>query len=84
MDNALAIIGRPFVALALFLIAAWIGNAILKRMKPGRLRTFLSRPMVVIPRTEAERRDWWPVILPIAAFLVLAIVVWFADPIGHH
>ena len=77
----LAILVRPFIAFALFFVAAVIGRAILRRIPPGRLRTWLGRPMPVFPRTDAERRDWWPVILLLGVPIIFLVVIWFMDPL---
>ena len=80
----LAILGRPFMAFALFLTAAILARLILRSIPAGPVRTFLSRRMHVIPQTETERRDWLPVWLLLGFAVVFFICIWFADPLPHH
>ena len=80
----LAILGRPFMAFALFLTAAILARLILRSLPAGPLRTFLSFRMHVIPQNEAERRDWLPVVLLLGFGIIFLICIWFADPLPHH
>ncbi len=58
----LGILLRPLVALALFLAAALLARLVLRLIPAGRFKAYISKPMPVIPRTEAERKDWRPVL----------------------
>ncbi len=64
MDSTtwLGIALRPLVALALFLAAALLGRLVLRLIPAGRFKTYISKPMPVVPRTEAERKNWMPVV----------------------
>jgi hypothetical protein len=75
MDTALSLILRPLIALGFFLLVALIAWPIKRRvarMRSPRLRSFLLQPVNVVPRTEEERRSWWPVFWWVA----LALVIW--------
>jgi hypothetical protein len=80
----LSIMVRPFVLVVLFFGAAFIAHHVLKFVKPGRLRNVLTRRMVIIPVTEADRKDWLPVILLFGFTAVLWAFIWFSDPLAHH
>lgn len=77
----LSIVLRPFIAFALFFAAAVIGRWILNRYPQAR--AILGRPLNVIPRNEAERRDWWPIALLGLASLLIFATLWFTDPLHH-
>jgi len=83
----LSIALRPLVALILFGTAAYLGYLI-KRAGARRgwnsaLWQYLSKPMHVVPQSEAERRDWWPVFWLLVPVAILFVVVWFTDPVPH-
>jgi hypothetical protein len=78
--TALAIIGRPFVAVALFFTAAVIAHCVLKLVPHGTLRRILTRRLTIVPKSEAERKDWWPVILPLGFFALLMLALLYTDP----
>jgi hypothetical protein len=80
----LSIMVRPFVLVVLFFGAAFIAHHVLKFVKPGRLRNVLTRRMVIIPVTEADRKDWLPVILIWGFISIFYTAIWFSDPVGHH
>ena len=80
----LAILGRPLMAFALFLAAALLARVILRSLPAGPVRSFLAMRMHVIPQTDAERRDWLPVLLLLGFSAVLFVCIWFADPLPHH
>lgn len=79
--NHLSIILRPLVAFALFFCAAVIAHWVGGLIPSSRARTFLTRRMRIIPRSEAERRDWSPVLWLVAASLLLLVVVGYFDPL---
>lgn len=71
------IILRPLTFLALFGLAVLISWALHKVIPAGRVKDALYKPMHVIPRNEAERRDWKPVWLFFgASLLVFAWIFW--------
>lgn len=80
----LSIIVRPLFLLALFFVASFLAHHILRMIKPGRLKRILTRRMVIIPVTEADRKDWLPVILIWGFTAILFVSIWFADPLPHH
>lgn len=77
MSDALSIVLRPLIAFALFAIAAVVAWGIMRLIPPGRAKLLLGRCYRIIPRSEAERRDWMPVILLWgASILIFAWIVW--------
>lgn len=68
----LSILVRPLTAFALFFLAALIAWPIKRWLSGKRWARALLEPMPVIPCTEAERKDWRPVL-----YIVLANVFIF-------
>ena len=64
---------RPLATLVFFFIVWLIGRGVTALIPEGRVKEFLTRPHNVIPQTKADRKDWWPVILPWGLF---ALMVW--------
>jgi len=69
---ALSLVARPLLFVLLFGTAAWIGRAILRRVPEGTVKRILARPVPIRPRTEAERRSWFPLL----TWLGMTAVVW--------
>jgi hypothetical protein len=63
---------RPLIFVLLFGTAAWIGRAILRHVPEGPVKRVLARPVPIRPRTEAERRSWFPLLV----WLGMTVVVW--------
>lgn len=86
---ALSIACRSLTVIALFGTAAYVGYLIeragRRRGWNGKLWRYLTRRHAVRPPySEADRRDWGAVVWPFVAFLLIAVVLWFTDPVGHH
>ena len=79
----MGILIRPLVAFALFFIAAVIGRWILRQIPEGRIKQMLGRRFAVYPQNEAERRDWWPVVILFVVSAVLLGAILYADPLRH-
>ena len=71
-DTALSFILRPLIVLAFFLVVALIGAAIRRAIPEGRAKDFLTRPVNMFPKSEAERRSWFPFVV----WVLLALVIW--------
>jgi len=84
MERALSLILRPIIVFAFFLLVALIALPIKRRvarMRSERWRSFLLQPVNMIPRTEEERRNWWPVfwwLFLAAAAWGIPAAMWFA------
>lgn len=79
----LAIAFRSLVAFALLFAAALIGRSILRRMPNGPAKRFLGQSWPVVPRTLAERKNWWPVFWIWLFVGILFIAIWRSDPLHH-
>jgi RsiW-degrading membrane proteinase PrsW (M82 family) len=75
----LSILIRPLVVFVLFLVAAVIGRWVLRQIPEGRLKRVLIHRFPVIPQNEAERQDWWPVIVLFALGIVFWGIILYAD-----
>jgi len=76
--DALGIVVRPLAALALFGGAAFLAWWLKRFIPEGRIKRVLFERHPIVPRTEAERRDWRPVLyLLIATIVQFAIIGWF-------
>ena len=58
--------------LLLLWAAVLIGSAIRRRIPEGRIKRILEHPAPLVPRTEAERRDW----VPFLAWLAATAIIW--------
>ena len=67
----LTVLLRPITFVLLFAVAHLLAYAAWPVI-PARMRPLLYRQMSIIPRTEAERRDWRP-----ALYLTLANILIF-------
>ncbi len=85
MDTALSLILRPLIVLGFFFLVALVALPIKRRvvrMRSARVRSFLLQPINMVPRTEAERRSWFPVLVWIALSLLIWVpLVWWASTI---
>jgi len=72
--KALAIVGRPLVAFALFLSAALLARAITRRMRPSGFKRLLTMRLT---------DNWWGVAWCLVATLVLWTAIYLADPLPH-
>ncbi len=77
METALSIIARPFFGLVLFFGAFLLARAVMRLVPEGRLRNILLREMRIVARTEAERRDWLPVILIWGFNIIFFGTIWY-------
>jgi hypothetical protein len=80
--TAASLVLRPVFLLGLLWTAVLIGVAIRRRIPEGRVKRVLEHPAPLVPRTEAERRDWWPFIawLAAAAIIWVPLILWA----NHH
>jgi hypothetical protein len=88
-DRVLPFILRPVILVVLLVIVAWIGAAIRRRIPEGRVKEFLTQPVNMWPKTEAERRSWFPfvvwVLLALIIWVPLIFWAWWMDtPHPHH
>ena len=85
MSLAASLIARPFALLLLIATVAALSSLIRRALPAGRVKRFLTRPMPMVPRTEAERRDWWPVVAWFTAAAIVwgALIGWVARMDGH-
>ncbi len=80
MPDWLAIVLRPFAALLLFVVAVLLGRLTTQALPAGRLKSWLTTPHALIPRSDAERRDLTaPLVLIIGPLAVLARSVWYTS-----
>lgn len=85
MSFALSLILRPLILLGFFWLVAIIGWCIRRALPAGRVRDFLTQPANMIPRTEAERRSWVPVLAWLTASVIIwgALLAWVTAADGH-
>lgn len=79
----MSILIRPLMAFALFFIAAVLGRWILNQLPEGPVKRVLGRRFVVYAVTQAERRDWWPVVILVAVSVGILGALLYADPLRH-
>jgi hypothetical protein len=80
MPDWIAIVLRPFAALALFLSAVYLARAITRLIPQGRVKRWLTTPHAVIPTNERERRDFTaPLVLLGGTLAILAWAVWYTS-----
>jgi hypothetical protein len=70
--TALSVTLRSLILLGLFWLLAVIAYGILRAISEGRVKRFLTQPANMVPRSEAERRGW----VPVLACLTAAVIVW--------
>jgi len=70
--NYLPLLLRPLILIAFIALVAFLSSLVRRAIPEGRVKRFLTRPMHTIPKTEADRRDWTPVII----IVVLAVLLW--------
>ena len=80
MPDPIAIVLRPFAAVLLFVVAVVLGRLITRALPAGRLKSRLTTPHALIPRSDAERRDLTaPLVLIVGPLAVLAWSVWYTS-----
>lgn len=74
----LSLLVRPLGLIALLVVVAFVSSLIRRAIPDGRVKRFLTIPVPIIPRTEAERRNWWPVVAWVAAALIIwvPLILW--------
>jgi hypothetical protein len=70
----------PLITYALFATARAVSIRLRRRLPANRFTEFLYRPHRVRPLTDADRRDWHPVIWPLLIFALLVIALCLTDP----
>lgn len=85
-DTALSFVLRPVILLAFLFLVAVIGAMVRRAIPEGRGKDFLTRPVNMWPKTEAERRSWFPLLVWIALSLIiwLPLIFWAAHFGAHH
>ena len=70
--TALSLTLRSLMLLGFFGLVAIIAHGILRAIPEGRVKRFPAQPANMVPRSEAERRSW----VPVLACLMAAVIVW--------
>ena len=79
-SNAFSLLVRPLVFVAFFGLVAVIGAWIRRLIPEGRAKQFLTRPVNFHPRTEGERRSWFPLLVWVGlALLIWVPLIWWAS-----
>jgi hypothetical protein len=83
MRTMLIVIGAKLIMLALLCLAVVLASYLTRLIPEGRLKDYLTKPRRVHPITEEDRRDWNPVLWPLGLGLILWVIIWLSDPVGH-